>query len=278
MSIAKAAKCSVTIAVIVIATMALLVFGCSETPKPAATDKTGAPTSTSPGQVPIDIVVGKVGDGDIKLGDLLYSAQVLAYFQQGIANNEIYTQEAKKRGVYPTPEKIDESFNKTLESQGGMEGLMKSLPPALKSIPQDLIMNEIRKQSVMQLLQQAIVEDEYKKVKGEPTQAELDQMWTQQGDGLKGQIASENKIKPEEVTQEMALPKLKDAIKQKWMGENGQKLFEELTKSYTVQNYILDQYIKDHPVKEEAVVPTVGAPEGAVKLPGAPPASPSGGK
>ena len=236
--------------VISLAAIVLLVVGCTEGKKSAA-------GSAGPGgSLPAEMVVAKVGDSNITLGDLLFSFQVLAYLEQGVIEYQIYTQEARKRGVYPSAEKIDEAFKKGLEGQGGEENLMKQIPAKFAGIPKELIMQEFRKGSTTQLLQQAIAEDIFIKEKGDPTQDEVNQMFTQMGDGLKGQVATEKGIKPEEVTVDMALPKIKEALKQRWMGENAQKFIEELVKSYQVKNYILDQIQATmKPVKEDVQVP-----------------------
>jgi hypothetical protein len=276
MSTARSIKYPMILAIIALVSAIIFIVGCTST----AVKPTGEVKTAGKGQIPVnDVIVAKVGDAEINLGTVMYSLSMMAYLKQGVIMNAIYEQEAKKRGVYPTPEKIEEAFKKSIDSQGGEDKLMQSIPPTLADLPRPLILAEFRNQSTGRLVQTAILEDEFKKVHGENyTQEELDSTWNQASQSIKTQMATDKGITPEEVTMDMALPKIQELIRQKWMGENGQKFFDDLTKAYPVTNFLMDQYLAANPPKTEVEVPkSVEQDELGNPMPGAIPSPKPGG-
>jgi hypothetical protein len=226
--------------------------GCKETANEAA--PTGGSTAGSNGNtIPIDMPIVKVGDSDVKLGDLLFSAQTFWYLEQSLITNQVYFEEARKRGIYPTQADIDTKYLETMNQQGGEEQFLSSLPP---SIPKALAIQDMKNNAIKQIIQEALLKDEFNKQHGPITDTELNQLWTDRGESLRPSIASEKGIPPEQVTMEMARTQLEDQIRNQWYSQNAQKFLDDLVASYQVENYLREQYSATHP--EDVVVPEVG--------------------
>jgi len=258
------------LAIITLAAILLLSPGCRE-PETTIQTAGGGKIDTE------SMVIARVGDTDIMLKDLIFSVPAFAYLQQNLIGSEIFSQEARKRGVYPTEEKIQEAYDKQIQGQGGEEGILKQFPP---SIPRDVALKYFRNQYVLtQLLQQAIMEDEFVKKQGTPTEDQITQVWNEREQSFRTSIAAERKIAADQVTMDMARQQIEDQLKQQWLGQNGAKFMDDLTKSYPVENYLLQQYSTTQ--TEEVIVPEVGQRsaqpgEGGVSPQGTPPGQPGG--
>lgn len=199
-----------------------------------------------------NFVIARVGETDIYLTDLLFSLPGFGYLHQGLITVAIYEEEAKARKVYPSNEKIMEFYNRMIEQQGGVEQFLMQFPPV---IPKQAALKAMKQQSLQQAVQQAILDDEYMKKHGAPTEEEVTQMWEERKENWKSVVSSRENVKPEEVTMEMARKDIEEAIKNQWMGMNASQFLENLTKNYPVENLMLNYYNSINP--EDVKVPEI---------------------
>ncbi len=220
---------------VVFLAFALVVFlgaACKETP-PSGTAGGTAQAGECDG-----MVIAKVGDVDLTLADLLQMPTIYMAVDDGMIMQELLRQEAARRGISLTQEEIQKGLDDFYAGRGGKEKFMESVPP---SIPKSLVDGDIRRMVISQALQKAILENAWEKDHGPVTDEEVDTIWNERGQMFIDQTAAELQIDPAQVTKEMAVDKVKDEIKNRWLMEQQTKLFENLKKTYNVRNLLRER-------------------------------------
>jgi hypothetical protein len=238
-------------AAIMLAVILTFFPGCKETSASASGPSSGH-------TIAADTVIAKVGDTDVKLGDLVFTAQTMWYFKDSMINRIIMFDEAKRRGIFPSDEDIDKKYKETLEQQGGEAMFFSQLPEWL---PKRLVMDDMKNNAAMQIIQEALIKDEFDKVHGPITDDELNNLWTEREASMRPSIASQKGIPPEEVTMDMARDQLTEQVRNNWYNENAQKFFDDLKNNTPVENYLQMQYSTIYP---EDIVISEGGDESQI--------------
>ncbi len=184
-----------------------------------------------------DMVLARVGEGNITLGDLLENPSFYGLVSEQLITRELLEQEALKRGITVDMDEVQQQVDDMIEQSGGWENLTSTIP---QSIPISLIPADLRRSALQQSYHMAIMEDRYDNEHGPSTDDELETQWLAAPGMYEGRVAGELGITPEEVTFEMAREEIEEDIRMQWQSERFQTLVEFLKESIEVEFYLLD--------------------------------------
>ncbi len=211
-----------------------------------------------------NFVLARVGEVDITLLDLLEKPQTFSLIQEGLITNEIIRQEAARRGVDVDMDFIQEQIDNMIAGYGTIDNFLEQVGSAM---PSTLVLDDVRDYFVMQELKNQILNHEWETTRTPIPETEIMYHWSESETMYKQVLSNEMGIDPEEVTLEIARERMKEDIKQAWIGENSLTFFLDLRLAVDYEFYLFDalngrehvvvpEIEDEHEVEEEPVVLT----------------------
>jgi hypothetical protein len=198
-----------------------------------------------------DLSIARVGTTDLTLAELFKIPQLYQLIDERLIGNEILRQEVLKRGLTIDMDEVQKEIDNLVMMNGGMEQFLNNMNPAM---PKALLPDDIHSYFVSNAMQKAIVEDEYDKTVGVPTEDTIDEEWDSNMDYWRNVYANENEVDDiTTVTKDMAHAIIVRELKVRWVSENTGMIIAGLRDQYDV-DFILRNMVDS---SSEVEVPLV---------------------
>ena len=185
------------------------------------------------------VVIARIDDNEITLADLLSNPQIYMLLDQYIITPEITLIEAAELGVSVPQEEIEEQYNNFLDTNGGWDAFIENMVPPM--IPEELIPDDLKRNFLVQSLQEKIIEKLWEIEHGEVTDAEIEEFWVTNGEAYRNYLAGLAEVDPEELTMEQSTEYIAEEIKRQWISERQMTYMEEMRENHEIEILLLDR-------------------------------------